>query len=125
MENGSDNGRNRRGQFANGNKGGPGRQRGSRQKLTEKFLTDLEQDWRKHGKAAIEKAREAEPMQYCTMVGRLLPKHIDANLNVGLTDQFLNALRLANAPRGALINGTAEPVEDAPSLLTLNGSAKA
>lgn len=64
------------GQFVTGSKGGPGRRKGSRNKLGEQFLSDLQADWSEHGADTLIKAREEKPMEYAKMVAGLLPKEL-------------------------------------------------
>jgi hypothetical protein len=68
-----------RGRFLPGNPGG-GRKPGSRGKLSEAFLDALCADYEAHGKAAIERMRETNPVAYLRMIASLLPKefHVEA-----------------------------------------------
>ena len=56
--------RNNLGRFQTGNKGGPGRPVGSRNRLAEDFLADLCVDWRKYGAGVITKVRSKNPTAY-------------------------------------------------------------
>lgn len=73
------NGRDTAGRFVLGNGGGPGRPVGSRNKLSEDFLTALADDFAEHGAAAIAAARAADPMGYVRAIVALVPKeaHLD------------------------------------------------
>ena len=63
--------------FKPGQSGNPqGRPKGSRNKLGEQFLSNLQDDWLKHGPAALVRAREEKPMEYVKMVASLLPKEL-------------------------------------------------
>src|SRR5262245_40149591 len=64
------------GRFKTGNNGG-GRPRGSRNKLGEAFVTDLFEDWQKHGKSVIAFARAEDPVAYLKVVASVLPKQLD------------------------------------------------
>jgi len=67
------------GRFLTGNNGGPGRPKGSRNKLSEDFLANLHEAWEKHGKQAIEKVAEARPDIFLKVVASVLPK--EANVS--------------------------------------------
>lgn len=71
-----------------GESGNPkGRPVGSRQRLSEDFITALSDDFNQHGKATIRKMREEKPDAYVRVVADLVPK--DVNLNHGATDAFV------------------------------------
>jgi hypothetical protein len=56
--------RDQRGRYLKGVSGGPGRPIGSRNKLTEDFLRDLQADWEQHGKDILSTVREKHPGLY-------------------------------------------------------------
>lgn len=60
------------GRFLTGNSGG-GRPRGSRNKLGEKFLEDLQALWKEEGASILRDARKEKPMEFAKMVAGLLP----------------------------------------------------
>jgi hypothetical protein len=64
--------RNSRGQFVLGHNGGPGRPRGSRNRLSEQFVDDLQADWEKHGVEVIETVRRNDPVAYLRTVTLLV-----------------------------------------------------
>jgi hypothetical protein len=69
-------GRNARGQYILGSNGGPGRPRGSRNRLCEKFIGDLQEDWEKHGARVIENVRRNDPSAYLRIVALMVrPVH--------------------------------------------------
>ncbi len=70
------NGRNALGQFVRGNSGGPGRPKGSRNRLGEEFLSDLYVDWMEHGASVIAEVRERNPVAYLRTVAGLLPQQV-------------------------------------------------
>ena len=70
------NGRNALGQFVSGNSGGPGRPKGSRNRLGEEFLSDLYADWAEHGSGVIAAVRERSPAVYLRIVAGLLPQQV-------------------------------------------------
>src|SRR5712691_5472454 len=88
-----------------------GRPRGSRVKLTEAFLADLNAAWDIHGVSALNTCAKEEPTAFCKMVSNLLPKKIDSTLEVNVFDnydlqdaqQFAAAYRLARSMIGAPI----------------------
>jgi hypothetical protein len=59
------------GRYLKGIPGGPGRPVGSRNKLTEDFLRDLQADWEQHGKNILEVMREKHPEIYFQCVVKL------------------------------------------------------
>jgi hypothetical protein len=66
------------GRFKPGNTGaGGGRPKGSRNKIGEQFLTDLQADWDENGAEAIKACRTEKPADYVKMVASLLPKQIE------------------------------------------------
>lgn len=80
-----------------GQSGNPaGRPKGARQKLGEAFLDALLADFVKavgqgQGVDAIQKMRDTDPGAYAKMIASLLPKEIEANVNVGI-GEALDAL---------------------------------
>ena len=73
------------GRFVAGNNGG-GRPKGSRNKLGEAFVRDMQADWEQHGVATIARVREERPQDYLKVVASILPK--DLNVNVNRTDDM-------------------------------------
>ena len=61
-------------QFKPGWKGGPGRPKGSRSKLSEAFLKALSDDFEKNGLETVEKVRADKPDAYLNVIGKLMPK---------------------------------------------------
>lgn len=61
-------------EFQAGHAGGPGRPKGSRNKLSEAFLQILADDFEENGKSVIVELRQNQPAQYCNVIGRLMPK---------------------------------------------------
>ena len=56
---------------------GMGRPLGSRQRLATSFLNAMRKDFDKHGVAAIQRAREEDPVAYMRTIASLLPKELD------------------------------------------------
>ena len=63
------------GRFLTGNSGG-GRRKGSRNKLTERFLDTIADDFAEHGADAIAKVRINDPIAYLKIVGSLIPRDL-------------------------------------------------
>ena len=61
--------------FVTGGKPGPGRPKGSRNKLEENFVADLVEVWQAKGKAALEVTAEKEPAKFAQIAASVLPKH--------------------------------------------------
>jgi hypothetical protein len=65
------------GRFVSGNNGGPGRQRGSRNKLSEAFLADVYESWEKHGAETLERMARDDPSGFVRVVANILPDKLD------------------------------------------------
>lgn len=102
-------------QFKAGQSGGPGRPKGSKNKVTEEFLRVLAADFKKHGKSVIERVREESPDVYLRLVAQLVPKDLDVkhsgDVNVQVVnyedDDKLISTSQAKARLTELIEGTA------------------
>lgn len=68
------------GRFLTGNNGG-GRPKGSRNKLAEAFITDMQADWEANGVATIAQVREERPEVYLKVVASILPRDLNVNIN--------------------------------------------
>lgn len=102
--------------FHPGNPGGPGRPKGSRNALSESFLSALHRDFQEHGAAAIEAARIESPLGYCKMVASLLPQKVEvAHGTAQMSDTELLAI----------INGMVEDPDPAPGEVAPAGSLTA
>ena len=83
--------------FVKGISGNPkGRPKGAKDRLSEVFLRDVLADWGAHGTSALKAARESDPVSYCLMIVKLLPK--DTNLNVSASQALLDALQSISEP---------------------------
>ncbi len=92
-----------------GQSGNPaGRPKGSRTKLAEHFLADMQADWQEHGTEVIARVREERPDQYLKVVASILPKELNVNTNPveELTDDQLGDL--LDAARASLERSRAE-----------------
>lgn len=108
--------------WVKGQSGNPkGKHGHKREKISAAYLNDLATVWRKHGRAALEAAATTEPAQFAAIVARLLPKETDINLNLSLSERFINAIRNAALPTSpsaaTIIDMTAQPVDEAKSLI--------
>jgi hypothetical protein len=59
--------------FLPGNCGNGGKKKGTRNRLSEAFFTDLYEDWKAHGIQAIREVRESRPAEYfriCAIIVR-------------------------------------------------------
>jgi hypothetical protein len=84
------------GRFLTGNTGG-GRPKGSRNLLSERFISDLCNEWEKSGVVALQRASEKDPVALIKVVASLVPAKLDASLNVEFSaaESFIQAFRLA------------------------------
>ena len=63
-----------------GQSGNPkGRAKGSRNKLSEAFISDIYDDWLDHGKDIIQAVRENDPAAFLRICASLIPKQFDIN----------------------------------------------
>jgi hypothetical protein len=67
--------RDHQGRFLTGNSGG-GRRKGSRNRLTERFLDTIADDFADHGAQAIAMVRIHDPATYLRIVGSLVPREL-------------------------------------------------
>ena len=61
-----------------------GRPKGSRHKLAESFINDVQEDWKVNGKEALAKVRADDPATYLRVVASILPKEIEVEVGQGL-----------------------------------------
>lgn len=109
------------GQFIQGVSGNPvGRPRGSRAKLGEAFLFDLRGEWQRSGISALERVAKDDPTAFVKVVANVLPREVDATLNVDFSAaaSFIEAFRLArrhvaDPDDPLLLDLTAEPQHEA------------
>jgi hypothetical protein len=87
------------GRFVTGCKPGPGRAKGSRNRLAENFLEDLKTAWEEHGADALRRCALEEPSTFCKIVAGLLPRDIDLNISVDV-NEFASKFRSAREMLG-------------------------
>src|SRR5689334_10612506 len=63
-----------------GSRPGPGRPKGSRNKLSEAFLRDFCEAWEERGKAALEAVATTDPSTFIKVAAQLLPAKIEAEV---------------------------------------------
>lgn len=106
------------GKFKPGNApAGRGRPRGSRNKLGEQFLIDLQDVWAKKGKGIIEKVAREKPHELLKVIAGLLPRqlHVQMNQLAEYSDEQLAQLRmLLEARTGAGGQGDPKLIEARP-----------
>ena len=91
-----------------GQSGNPmGRPKGAKNKISEKFLENLYENWEKHGVDALEKAAESDPMPYVKMVASLVPRELKQETSINIS--FIEALKQINQSEANFLE---EPVFD-------------
>lgn len=96
-----------KGRFLSGNIGGPGRPKGSRNKLGEAFTEALYADFQRDGIAAIERMRVEDPSGYVRVIAGLLPKQVEIERNPLAEmsdDELSNLIDLIRAADGAAVS---------------------
>jgi hypothetical protein len=121
---GSDAERDRSGRFARGNHIARGRQ-GSRNKLSERFLSDLQREWRRSGAKALKRVAETDPAQLMKCVANLLPRQLDQTINTNISlfseiEDFNRAYLFALQHIGSIIEHEPEP-----KMIETNGNGAA
>lgn len=87
------------GRFQTGNIGG-GRKPGSRNKLSEAFLSDVEASWRQHGAEVLDRVARDEPGVYLRAIVALMPREAMLNVDVALDVRIAEALEGLRAVNG-------------------------
>lgn len=107
---------------------GPGRPKGSRNKLGEDFLKAMAEDFEQHGKVAIEAVRAEKPDAYLKVIASILPKQIDLSVNEfdGMSDdQLRSAVTAALRDLATLGIDLGTPASQGSSEAAQNEPAKA
>jgi hypothetical protein len=82
--------------FQPGQSGNPGgNAKGTRRRLTARFLEDLAKDFEDHGKEVIERCRTKDPAAYLNAIVRLCPRELEVSTPLDELDN--DALRLIMA----------------------------
>lgn len=87
--------RDRSGRFLMGHNGGPGRPKGSRNKLSEAFFDDMLAVWEEKGRDAIHRVADQDPVAFLRIIVSVLPKEIEVTRGNPLeewSDEELTAL---------------------------------
>lgn len=94
-----------------GETGNPrGRPRGSRDRITQAFLNDMEDAWRKDGADAIKRMAADHPVDFVKVVASLLPRDINIT-----SDAFVDALKELHALRaGPILDAIVDQVSVEP-----------
>ncbi len=77
-------------QFKAGNSGGPGRQKGARNKITKAYLDAVAKSFAKNGPEVLEIIKEKRPDVYMKLVAALVPKDLDVKHSGDLAIQVVN-----------------------------------
>src|SRR5258707_2327793 len=104
-------------QWQPGQSGNPkGRPIGSRNKLNEKFILALHDDFAKHGPAVIAEVREKRPETYLKVIASILPRELhfkSASAFDGISDEELDhtleSIRRVLAARAPISPPAGEP----------------
>ena len=68
------------GRWKPGESGNPlGRPIGTRNRFSEKFVSDIAAAWDKHGGSVIERMVRNEPARFAELCGRLIPKDVQVS----------------------------------------------
>jgi len=89
-------------QFKDGHSGGPGRPKGSRNKLSEAFILALSDDFIENGVETIQQLRENQPVEYVKVIGRLMPKLMELSGPEGMpidTDWTIEIIQPKEPPK--------------------------
>jgi len=91
------------GRFLAGNSGNGGRKPGARNKLSERFIADVEASWRQHGPSILDRVAREDPSTYLRAIVALQPRDvsIDISLDVQITEALEN-LRAVNGGKRSL-----------------------
>jgi len=77
--------RDRGGRFLTGHNGGPGRPKGSRNKLAQQYIEDFYDVWQRKGMAALERVADECPAKFITAAAALIPQHFKVEHDHALT----------------------------------------
>ena len=105
------------GRWARGASGNvSGRPPGTRNRFSEKFVSDVAAVWDQHGATVLEKMVKEEPARFAELCGRLIPKDVQVSLSARMPgnlepDDWQALLELLGAVRVALPGDQRKPGE--------------
>ena len=77
-------------QFKDGHSGGPGRPKGSKNKITKAYLDTIVEAFDKCGAEVVDRLIEKRPDVFLKLVAQLVPKDLDVKHSGDLTIQIVN-----------------------------------
>lgn len=89
-----------------------GRPKGSRHKLSESFLKDLNEVWREGGPAALRIVARDDPATFIRVIASILPKEAELTVR-NINASQLSDNELADIAKGSS-DGTADEAEPSP-----------
>ena len=66
-----------------------GRPRHVRERLTQEFITDLSEVWKKDGMKALNKLAKDDPSSFCKLAASLVPRDIKVQHNVNFVSDII------------------------------------
>ena len=90
-----------------GNIGGPGRPKGSRNKLAQEFVEDFYEVWKRKGLGALERAAVENPVSFIRIAADLIPRQfmVDHEHSLQLRSRAVRCcgIRCATAQKGRVL----------------------
>jgi hypothetical protein len=115
--------RNNNGRWQPGQSGNPaGRGVGTRNRFSEKFVSDIAAVWDQHGAKILETMASEEPARFAELCGRLIPRDVQVSLQTRMPgglepDDWQAIVELLSAVKAALPNDQRKPGEIAELVL--------
>jgi hypothetical protein len=109
--------RHNNGRWQLGQSGNPsGRGVGTRNRFSEKFVSDVAAVWDQHGASVLEKMVTDEPARFAELCGRLIPRDVQVSLQTRMPgglepDDWQAIVELLSAVKAALPNDQRKPGE--------------